>query len=148
MTKTHHTPWLLLTLGGGFLILTVLSIYLASQHSSCVTDPDYYSHGLRYNETLLERRAAASLGWSTDIRLVANRLHIELKDNSGLPVVDARGQLTLLDRSSPLNLVLQQTAPGTYQAKIPDSLQGELTAELSLDRSGAKLSKRLLITMP
>ena len=148
MTKTRHTPWLLLTIGCGFLILTGISIYLASQRSSGVTDPEYYSHGLRYNQTLLERKAAASLGWDTDIRLIAHTLHIDLKESSGQPVLGARGELTLLDGSSPMNIVLQQTALGTYQAKLPDSLHGEITADLSFNREGAKLGKRLLLSIP
>jgi len=148
MTKQRHIPWLLIAIGGGFLILTGLSIYLANQHSSGVTDPDYYSHGLRYNKTLLERKAAASLGWSTEIRLVAETLQIELKDHSGQPVSDARGELTLLDPSSPITVDLQQTSAGTYITRLPASLHGELTAELRFDRAGVKLDKRLLLSIP
>jgi len=60
MSKSRPTPWLPLLIGGGFLALMAWSLLLAGQRVSAVVDRDYYSHGLRYNQT----RAGAARGGS------------------------------------------------------------------------------------
>lgn len=150
MTRATRAPWLLILIGSGFLILTGWSIFLASQRSSGVTDPDYYSHGLRYNETQLEQRTAASLGWRTDIELSGRRLTIQLRDRDQRPVSQAGGRLQLGGSGAQptLDIVLTETQPGSYLATLPETLHGEQSAEISFLRDGARLSKRLLLSLP
>lgn len=149
MTRTKRVPWLLLLIGCGFVILTCWSLWLASQRSSGITDRDYYSHGLRYNQTLLERRTAASQGWSTTIELTGRNLSIRLQDNASHPVAHARGRLTLAgtDPSSSLTVDLHEILPGTYLVELPESVQGERAGEISFLREGARLNKRLLLSI-
>lgn len=150
MTRATRAPWLLILIGSGFVILTGWSIFLASQRSSGVTDPDYYSHGLRYNQTQLERRTAASLGWRTGIELSGRSLAIQLMDRDQQPVTKASGRLQLggPGEQPSIDIVLTETQPGSYLATLPETLHGELSAEISFLRDGARLSRRLLLSLP
>ena len=149
MKKRKSTPWLLLLIGVGFLGLTAWSIYRAGHETSAVTDRDYYSHGLRYNETMLERKAAESLGWSTAIELTGTGLVIRLRDKHDQPVAGAVGILTLFSTSQEpvLTIPLSEATTGHYAALLPAGRRGELPAEISFERDGARLSKRLLLAI-
>lgn len=150
MSKVRQTPWLLLLIGGGFLALMTWSLLLAGQRVSAVVDRDYYSHGLRYNQTELERRAAAALGWTTTITLQGDRLQVRLQDRDRQPVSRAGGQLTLFgsSRSPAVELPLQEIGAGTYQAQLPAGLHGDQPAAIAFDRDGVRFNRRLLLSRP
>lgn len=101
MSRSRPIPWLILLLGVGFTAFTAWSFYRAVHGTSAVIDADYYSHGLRYNQTLLERQAAASLGWQAVPHLEGRLLSIQLRDHDQQLVTDAQGSLTLLGTGSP-----------------------------------------------
>ena len=149
MNKRKHTPWLLLLIGTGFLGLTIWSIYRAGHGSSAVTDRDYYSHGLRYNKTMLERKAAESLGWTTTIELTGTDIVISIKDKRDRPVTAAKGVLTLFStsREPVVTIPLAEAEAGRYAARLPAGRRGQVTAEVSFDRDGARLNKRLLLAI-
>ena len=149
MNKSKYTPWILLLIGVGFLGLTVWSIYRAGHDSSAVTDRDYYSHGLRYNKTMLERKAAESLGWTTAIELTGKGIVVSLKDKTGQPVAGAEGELTLFSTNQKpvVTIPLTEAAAGYYAARLPAGRHGELAAGISFDRDGVRLNKRLLLAV-
>ena len=147
MSRPRSIPWLIVLIGIGFAAFTGWSFYRAATGTSAVTDSDYYSHGLRYNQTLLEQRAADSLGWQMTASRSGEHLLAVLKDGNHRPVSGARGVLTLFrpDLPQPEQFPLKETAPGRYQAALPPGTSGELTAEIAFDRAGARLQRRLLL---
>jgi len=150
MSRLRHFPWLIVVLGAGFTALSAWSFYRAALGTSAVTDADYYSHGLRYNQTLLERRAADSQGWQVTVAYAGDHLLVTLNDGGRQPVSGARGTLTLFraELPRPQQLLLQEGTPGRYQALLPAGLSGELTAEVAFERAGARLQRRLLLALP
>ena len=58
----------------------------AAEAKPQVTDADYYSKGLRYTSTLLEKKAAAVLGWTVSTELKGRTLLFHLSDKQGQPV--------------------------------------------------------------
>ena len=140
---------MLLLIGAGFLCLTAWSIYRAGSETSAVTDRDYYSHGLRYNKTMLERKAAESLGWSAAIELTGTGLVIRLEDKYDQPVAGAAGVLTLFStsREPSVTIPLTEATQGHYTALLPTGRRGEIPAEISFERDGARLNKRLLLAI-
>ena len=149
MSKKRYTPWILLLIGVGFLGLTSWSIYRAGHETSDVTDRDYYSHGLRYNKTMLERKAAESLGWTTAIELTGKGIVISLKDKAGQPVTGADGELTLFSTNQEpfVTIALTEATTGYYAARLPAGRRGQLAAEVSFDRDGVRINKRLLLAI-
>lgn len=149
MSGIRSIPWLILVLGIGFLALSGWSIHRATLGASAVTDEDYYHHGLRFNQTLLEKKAAAALGWEAAVNLRGQVITVHLYDRNRRDVTGARGSLTLFvpGAKSETTLALRETSAGIYQAEFPAGLQGEQPAELAFERDDAKLSKRLLFAL-
>jgi len=150
MRTRNLWPQLIVILVGSFLVLGGWSFYRAARGASAVTDANYYSHGLRYNQTLLERNAAASLGWQTAVTLAGRDLQVVLTDRTQRPVTAASGMLTLQDgsRGDALRLALREETGGIYRGALPYHLRGECTAQLDFEQSGARLSRRLLLSLP
>jgi len=149
MKPPSRWPWLIVILLAGFVLMSGWSFYRAAQGTSAVTDRNYYSHGLRYNQTLLERQAAASLGWQTTSQLEGRLLIIRLHDRDQQGVTGATGTLTLLDAGNAPSreLLLFETEPGIYRAEFPDDLHGEQSAEIAFQRDGARLNQWLLLAL-
>jgi len=150
MPRLRHIPWLIVALGIGFTVFTGWSFYRAAHDTSAVTDSDYYSHGLRYNQTLIEQHAAGSLGWQVTVSREGNTLVAVLGDGGRQPVSGARSVLTVFrtDLPQPQRLNLEESTPGRYQTILPAGLTGELTADLAFERAGARLQRRLLLASP
>lgn len=148
MNKTKHFPWLILVIGVGFLGLTAWSIYRASNETSGVTDRDYYSHGLRYNETLLEKKAAETFGWSITTDLTGRRLQVKLYDRDGMTVHGARSSLLIFSPTTTRSIRLpMQESDGTYSLELPADLAGTITVHLEFERDGARLKRQLLLNL-
>jgi len=142
-------PALLLTLLIFFLVFTFWSVQKAARDVSPVTDRDYYSHGLRYEDSLLERRAAATLGLRTETRLEGRILHLELRDAQGHPLGAAQATLALPTASAAASqrLALIEKSPGDYSAELPESLRGQNSLTLDIRTQGAGLQKKLLLSL-
>ena len=149
MPRPRHFPWLIALLGSGFIALSAWSFYRAAHGTSAVTDADYYSHGLRYNQTQLEQNAASALGWDASVQLDGRQLRVVLTDSRQQPVTTARGTLTLLGSAGEtLRLPLAEENGGIYYGIIPPGLRGELAAQIDFEHAGGRLSKRLLLALP
>lgn len=147
MSQKKYFPWLIIVIGAGFLLLTFWSIFIAQQETSAVTDRNYYSHGLRYNKTLLEKKAAETLGWAIEINLFDHDLQIELRDRQNMPVTTAKGSIVLYsnDHKQGDSQPLLEIGNGQYVISFPNSLSGTLNARIEFERDGARLTRQLLL---
>ena len=150
--KTNPWPLLIVTIGLAFITVTAWSLIQAHEKASPITDPAYYSHGLRYNQTTLEKRAAESSGWEMGTELAGRRLKITLENGEHRAVSGCRGELVLYDTaangsSQRLALPVREEGKGVYNLDLPPELQGSLTGDLSLQRDGARFNHRLLINL-
>jgi nitrogen fixation protein FixH len=143
----HFYPAMIILLLGTFLVFSGWSAYRAATRSSQITDRDYYSKGLKFNATLVEKRAASVLGWQLRSELLAHTLHIRLLDGQGLPVSGAVGKLVFhqpQEKSSRF-LRLHEAAPGAYLAELPGDLKGGIPIRIDFERSGARVNRQLLL---
>lgn len=150
MKSTNRWLWLIGALLAGFVLMSAWSFRRAALESSAVTDADYYSHGLRYNQTLLERQAATSLGWQISPRLEGRTLTVQLLDRNRQPVPGASGTLSLTgteQNPAAVSFPLREIAPGIYLVELPASWHGERPAEIGFERDGARLGQRLLLAL-
>lgn len=148
--KRSRNPWprFVILLGAVFLALTGWSVQRAATGVSAVTDPAYFAHGLKYNDTLAERRAAESLGWRLEVELGEGELVSRLIDRAGLPVSGGTGRLVLRRGDRPgITLPLREKGEGLYSAALPADLEGEFTARLIVNRHGASLRRALLLNL-
>jgi len=148
MPKTIY-PIMIVCLIGIFILFLIWSGFQASTQGTQVTDRDYYSKGLKYNSTQVEKRAATTMGWNLATDLDRHLLNIKLFDGNRSPVANANGILQIYSRpdSDQLAIQLTEPSPGQYTAELPEHLQGELTIRVEFEREGARLNRQLLINL-
>ena len=149
VTKKNFYSILILLLIGSFLCFSVWSAMRAADMGPQVTDADYYSKGLRYSSTMLEKRAATVLGWKVSTRLIGRTLEFHLNDKDGQPVRSATGALFLYlpEQASSTRFPLQEIAAGVYQFGLSANMTGEMSARLEFKREGAYLNRQLLLNL-
>jgi len=148
MTRTRKPfPLYLVTLVMLFLAFSTWSARQAATDGARITDRDYYSKGLRYNTSEVERRAAATLGWKIKADLSGRILTLNVSDRDQQPVSRAQVQLSLLLPGQPQSLVLTEQRPGEYSGRLPGQLAGELPARYLVELDGARLERNLLINL-
>jgi nitrogen fixation protein FixH len=147
--KKNIYPSLILLLIGSFLCFSVWSAMRAADLGPQVTDADYYSKGLKYTSTLLEKQAAAALGWEVSTKLIGRTLQFQLSDKKGQPIKSAKGTLSLYlqEEASSIRFPLQEIEPGLYQLKLTSRMTGEMSARLEFEREGARLNRQLLLNL-
>lgn len=147
--KPNRYPLFILLLLGSFLLFLAWSGKQASTRGSDITDRDYYSKGLKYNTTLVEKRAASVLGWSMHSRLEKSLLQVRLDDSKKQPVAGAIGTLLLYGAgdAKTRRLSFREGDSGKYLLELPTELQGELRASLEFERAGARLNRQLLLNL-
>lgn len=148
--KKSAIPLLLTAIIGIFILFLAWAGRQASTGGTDVTDSDYYSKGLKYNSTLVEKRAASVIGWRLDARLDAGRLVLSLADKDGAPVVDANGRIEFPEPGSNRSEVypLEENQPGTYQLLLPKGLGREQLVRVDFERNGARINRQLLLNIP
>lgn len=151
--KKNIWPLLLAIIGISFLAITGWSLFRAASGVSSVTDPGYYSHGLKYNATSIEIQAAASRGWTITPVLTHTSLKIHLTDASGSGITDGTGSIAFLDHSSlassaTRSLAFTELKDGWYTMELPKNLPLSLTADIILSTDQATIQRRMLLNIP
>lgn len=148
MPKNFY-PLFILSLLGAFLLFSAWSAFQAATPGTRVTDRDYYSKGLKYNSTMVEKRAAEVLGWKITAVLSEKQLQINLRDGDDSPVTGASGHLSLYAqvKNGPTSLPLAETTPGIYQILLPGTLNGEITVRIEFEHEGARINRQLLLNI-
>lgn len=148
-TKKNLYPTFIIVTIISFLFFLGWSAMRAAESGPEVTDADYYSKGLRYTSTLLEKKAAESLGWQVTTRLSGRTLVFHLTDKTGLPVREAKGVISLFlpGTTRSVKYHLEATETGTYKFNLTERMKGEMNARLEFEREGARLSRQLLLNL-
>lgn len=149
LSMKNFYPLLILLLLGSFLCFSIWSAMRAAELGPQVADADYYSKGLKYSSTLVEKRAAVVLGWTVSTQLVGRTLEFHLSDKEGQPVRSAQGALFLYlpETTSKTRLPLQEVSAGTYQFNLTANMTGEMNARLEFELRGARLNRQLLLNL-
>ncbi|HSH12406.1 MAG TPA: FixH family protein [Desulfurivibrionaceae bacterium] len=147
--KMNIYPLMILLLIGGFLLFSTWAAFQAAGLGSKVTDVDYYSKGLKYNSSQVEKRAAEVLGWHLETQLKGRDLEFHLTDRAGGEVERAGGTLNLAIPGSAENIHLpvREAAAGHYRVQLADKIIGPIQARLELEREGARLNRQLLLNL-
>ena len=153
MMNTTNIRWpaFLITLGLAFAAFSWWSLERAASGVSPVSDPNYYSHGLKYNSTNIEIQAAQALRWTLSSTLVGRVLAVHIEDANKLGISGATGTLIIQADGSmtrPLPpLPLTDNGQGSYRVTIPASLPRTLSANLTLSKDQAPVQRRLLLNL-
>lgn len=147
--RRRHWQPLLTILIVLFLTLTAWAIDQARQKGSRVSDQDYYRHGLAYNANAGGTQAGATGTWSITVQLDGTLLAIRLQGGDGSLISGAKGEIVLLG-SRPgamkrFDLLLTEGDPGHYMVRLPEGLDGQVMAQLTLEKGSASLHRSLLL---
>jgi len=142
-----------------FLIGLVLSFCLFSwwmmsraiSGVSPVSDPNYYSHGLKYNNTSIEIQTAQALRWKITPMVQGRVLTVQVIDAQESAVNGVQGSVAVQfegAEQSPLPaLSLSDNGQGLYAVTLPASLPRTFSASLTLRKDQATVHRRLLINL-
>lgn len=149
LLRKNIYPLLIITLLGSFLGFSLWSAMQAAERGPQIADADYYSKGLKYSSTLVERKAAESLGWTVSTQLTDGKLNFLLSDKQGEPVLAAQGvlYLYLAKSATSRHFPLKDMGKGIYQLQLTKDMSGEMAARLEFDRHGAHLNRQLLLNL-
>ncbi|PNU20851.1 hypothetical protein C2E25_05560 [Geothermobacter hydrogeniphilus] len=146
--RNRIAPLLICLLIAVFVLFLIWSWQRAATLGTRVSDRDYYSKGLKYNHTLIEKRAAKTLGWTVSADLQSRLLRLELRDGNNRSVAGAKGLLRLSRHTEQAeNFNLDEISPGNYQLQLPAGLAGELRAQIEFEHDGALLTRQLLLNL-
>lgn len=147
--KKNMYPAMIVLLIGGFLVFSTWAALQAAGLGSMVTDTDYYSKGLKYNTSQVEKRAAETLGWRLETRLNGHALEFQLTDRQGTLVERAIGTiyLALPGAAENIHLSAQEFGAGRYRINLTDKIRGSVQARLEFERQGARLHRQLLLNL-
>lgn len=147
--QRSSAPYLITLLLVVFLLFCGWSAYRAATRGSEISDPDYYTKGLKYNTTLVEERAAKVLGWKLQMHLANGVLVADLVDSHDRPVSGGKAHVRLYPphASAPIDLQLAESAPGEYRSPVPTGLRGEHRARFDFQKDGALLNRQLLLNL-
>ena len=148
--KKSSAPLVLTAVIVLFILFLIWAARQASTGGTDVTDSDYYRKGLKYNETLVEKRAASVIGWQLQTELDNRTLKFSLTDREGTPISGADGRLSLPESTSSgrPEHSLREVGAGRYHVTLPQELSGEQLVQIDIEREGARISRQLLLSLP
>lgn len=140
---------LILLLLCAFLLFSLWSARQAATRGSQISDHNYYSKGLKYNNTRVEQRAAASRGWQLETAIKDRSIVFKLSDKQGQPITQATGELTLFlsQEKQVLRLQPAESQPGLYLLMLPAEISGSLQARIEFEQQDARISRQLLVNL-
>ena len=134
-----------------FAAITCWSLERAISGVSPVIDANYYSHGLRYNNTNLELQTARARGWSINPQLDGRRLTINVQDAHQQGIKGCLGLITVLtksaDQEAMSSLTMTDKGDGNYTVEIPNGLPSPVAASLTLNKDQATVQRQLLLSL-
>lgn len=139
-------PLLLTIVISCFILFLIWSARQAATGGTDVTDRDYYSKGLKYNSTLVEKRAASVIGWKLETHLDDRLLILALTDKNNNPITGAIGQLIFNNKNFG-SLPLSEQKPGHYSIELPQNYSGELPVRVDFEKQGARITRQLLLNI-
>lgn len=132
---------------GAFILFLAWAGRQSAMQVSQISDPAYYTEGLKYTHSQVEKQSATAQGWNFVTDIGAKRLVFTLRDKNKAPISKAQSELTLYVNAQKQTLWLHgvEKGAGRYVFDLPESLAGALPARIEFTRQGERLSQQLLI---
>ena len=138
----HRWPWLLMAGPLAVVIAGSATIWIAFATADGLVAEDYYKQGLAINKVIAREEAARELGISADVSQEGKFLKVILKGETP-PVVFA----TLVHATRAgydERLRLEPTAPGAYEAALPELPPGHWRISIEDAQGRWRISKEAL----
>jgi nitrogen fixation protein FixH len=135
-------PWVFVAAMGLVVAVNGGLVYFATREPVGIVVKNPYQDGLRYNETLKERRQQAALGWQIAAGVLGEsgtspvEVRVEAKDADGRPLLYLQGRIVFerpVEKLPPIEGELAAIGSGNYvgAAALPRAGQWDLTIEFT-----------------
>ncbi len=128
---------------GSTVVGNLIMMRVANDDPSMAIEPDYYKKAVDFDSTMAQERRSNALGWtaiSTIDSIVdgrPTRVHVRLRDASGMSVTDAAVQVTALFNARANDLqsgTLQRDLDSSYSAPLNIRYPGEWEVRVDATR--------------
>ena len=158
--EAFRNPWVIgwIAIIVVFLVVNALFVIMAVVSSPGLVTEDYYEKGRQYEENALKMMAAEkAMQWEMNFE-VPNELIVDRPevfrfsavDNRGLPIKNAKVNVLAYRPSNAdadFVTLLEEIAPGLYQADISFSLPGiwDVNLQISHGEKNYRLTRRIMV---
>jgi len=148
-TTNIRWPVFIIALVLAFAVISWWSLQRAASGVSAVSDPNYYSHGLKYNCTSIEIQTARSLSWEVTSKVKGRELLVQVDDAKQDGIAGGHGAIAVQQEGAgpETSLPLTGSGQGLYTVTIPANLPRTFAANLTLTKDQATVQRRLLISL-
>jgi len=109
-------PWILMSGPAAVMVASAATMWLAYSTSDGLVAEDYYKRGLAINKRIAKEEEAERLGISASIRLMPDRLRVDLKGESPPALFVHLAHATRAGYD--MRLRLAPVAPGAYETEL------------------------------
>ncbi len=109
-------PWILMSGPAAVIVAGAATMWLAYSTSDGLVAEDYYKRGLAINKRIAKEEEAERLGISASIRLLPDRLHVDLRGESPPALFVHLAHATRAGYD--MRLRLAPVAPGAYETEV------------------------------
>lgn len=127
--RGSHVLGAMLAFFGVIIVADATMIYKAVTTFGGVDNVNAYRDGLAYNARIVSAERQAKLGWRDTVEILGGpeRIRVALTDANGQPLAALRVE-ALVGRPATIRsdvvLPLAETAPGVFEAVLPESGEG------------------------
>ena len=114
----YREPWPWILMSGPLAVIAAgaVTMWIAFHSTDGLVAEDYYKQGLAINKVLAKEDAADRLGISASVRLLPDRLHVDLRGEAPPALFVHLAHATRAGYD--MRLRLAPVAPGAYEAEL------------------------------
>lgn len=115
-------PWLLMSGPAAVIVAGAATMWIAYHSTDGLVAEDYYKQGLAINKVIAKENEAHRLGISASVKLMPDRLHVDLKGEAPPALFVHLAHATRAGYD--MRLRLTPVAPGAYETELSQLPRG------------------------
>lgn len=144
----QRIPLFIVIAGACAILVALAGVNLSVRKISGLTLPGA-DHDRIGHPSSVEERTAAGLNWQLDLAMEDYGFSARLVEASGEAVIGAQARLFLLQNTqNPIELPMEEAAPGLYHVQLPKTLQHEVHARIELVHNDGRIQRAFIIAFP
>lgn len=143
MKRPRLWPGIIFALIGAHMCVVAVTAFLAGSDRSFAVESDYYQKALNWDSTQRQNTHSRALGWTVQVATDGGQggrgVTVRLADRDGTPVQAASVRVGAFHNARAgdrLDTVMQETAPGTYGARMDLDRPGRWQFRVTAVRGG------------
>lgn len=145
----QRIPLFIVIAGACAILVALAGVNLSVRKISGLTSPGPDRNPVAQHPSTVEERTAAGLSWQLDLAMEDYGISARLAEATGEAVSGARARLLLhRDTQNPMELPMEEAAPGLYRAQLPKTLQQQVHARIEIVHKDGRIQRAFGIAFP